>query len=98
MLNDVPTPLRELTDPELNVTEAPSGTNSEVPMTPVTPVSAEAAKSIYNAMKQVPNDEASRYYKDKLLQKLLKATRLCFAERAILQGENESLAQINNED
>lgn len=66
-------------------------------MTPVTPVSAEAVMSLSSAIKQVPNDEANRQYKDKLQQKLINAAQLCFAERAILQGQNEFSAQINNE-
>jgi hypothetical protein len=56
-----------------------------------------ALTSLSNVIKQVPNDEANRQYKDKLQQKLINAARLCFAERAILQGQNEFLAEINNE-
>ena len=96
VLSDVPKPLHELTAPELNLREVGSCTH-EVPHTPVTPVSAEALTSLSNVIKQVPNDEANRQYKEKLQQKLINAARLCFAERAILQGQNEFLAEINNE-
>lgn len=96
VLSDVPKPLHELTAPELNLREVGSCTH-EVPHTPVTPVSAEALTSLSNVIKQVPNDEANRQYKEKLQQKLINAAQLCFAERAILQGQNEFLAEINNE-
>jgi len=97
VLSEVPKPLRELTAPESNVTEAPSNTLNEVPITPVTPVSAEAFTSLSNAFKRLPNDEANRRHKEKLQQKLVKAAQRCFAECAILQGQNEFLAQIINE-
>ncbi|OCK75827.1 hypothetical protein K432DRAFT_408679 [Lepidopterella palustris CBS 459.81] len=96
VLSDVPKPLHQLTAPDLNVTEVGSCTH-EVPHTPATPVSAEALTSLSNVIKQIPNDEANRQYKDKLQQKLINAAQLCFAERATLQGQNEFLAQINNE-
>jgi hypothetical protein len=97
VLNDLPKPLHELTAPESNVTMVPSYMHNEVPITPVTPVSAEAVASLSNAIKKIPNDDANRQYKDKLQQKLINAAQLCFAERAILQGQNEFLALINNE-
>jgi hypothetical protein len=97
VLSDIPKPLAELTAPKSNEVMAVSCTQDQVPQTPVTPVSAEALTSLLNMIKQVPDDEMNRQHKERLQQKHANATRLSFAERAILQEHNGFLTKINNE-
>lgn len=97
VLSDIPKPLTKLTAPKTNEVKVGSYTQDQVPQTPATPVSAEALTSLFNIIKQVPNDETNRQYKERLQQKLIDATQLSFAERALLQEHNRFLAQINNE-
>lgn len=71
--------------------------NDEVPPTPATPVTAESLSSLLDLMKRIPHDEANRAFHQKLQQKHINATQLCFAERALLQTQNQFLTEINNE-
>ena len=48
-------------------------------------------------MKQIPENEANKQFRQKLHQEDIKATQLCFAERALLQTQNEFLTEINKE-
>jgi glutamine synthetase type III len=63
----------------------------------VTPVTAESLSSLLNLMKRIPDNEANRQLRQKLHQKHINATQLCFAERALMETQNQFLTEINNE-
>jgi hypothetical protein len=71
--------------------------HDQVPQTPATPVSAESLASLLKLMAQIPDNEANRQFRQKLHQKHINATQLCFAERALLQTQNGFLGEMNNE-
>lgn len=97
VLSDIPKPPTELMASKSN--EVGSHTQTQVPQTPVTPVSAEAVASLHNLIKQDANvlDETSKQRIQRHIQKPTNATQLSFAERALLQEHNRFLAEINNE-
>jgi hypothetical protein len=97
VLDKIPKPAPQLTIPINDITEPCPGPQDQMPRTPLTPVSAEALAKLLNTIKQVPDDEASRSYKEKLQQKHIDATRRCIAERDLLQIQNQFLTEINNE-
>ena len=66
VLSEVPKPLHQLTDPEVNVMEVGSCTHDEVSQTPVTPVSAKALTFLSTAMKRLLNNKATRQHEEKL--------------------------------
>jgi hypothetical protein len=63
----------------------------------VTPVSAEALKSLLNMINQVPDDETNKPHKERLQQKVNNAAHTSFARNALLQARNHLLTTINNE-
>ena len=85
VLEKLPKPALQLTTPINDMTETCPGPQDQMPRTPLTPVSADALAKLLNTIKQVPDDEASRSYKEKLQQKHVDATRRCIAERNLLQ-------------
>ncbi|KAI9148700.1 hypothetical protein HJFPF1_10741 [Paramyrothecium foliicola] len=91
-----PTDLIALQASEVNVV---SCLQDHVPQTPVTPVSAEAVASLHKLIEQdlYMLDEMNRPRLEKHLQKLTHAAQLSFAERSLLQENNQFLAQMNNE-
>jgi hypothetical protein len=61
-------------------------------------VSAEAIASLHNVIQQDAHmlDETSKQRLQRHVQKLVNATQLSFAERALLQERNRFLTKINN--
>jgi len=66
VLSDIPKPLSEPNAPGTNEVRVGSCTHDQVPQTPVTPVSVEALTSLLDIIKQVPDDETNRQYKERL--------------------------------
>ncbi|KAF1970933.1 hypothetical protein BU23DRAFT_600650 [Bimuria novae-zelandiae CBS 107.79] len=102
VLVDIPKPLAGSTASEVNAVEVGSCTQDQVPqtsVTPVTPITADAVASLHNLIKQdaLALDDTSRQRLQRHVQKLTNATQLSFAERALLQENNQFLAEINNE-
>ena len=60
-------------------------------------MSAEALSKLLDTIKQLSNNEATQYHKEKLQQKHVNVTRQCIVERDLLQIQNQFLIQINNE-
>ncbi len=71
----------------------------QTPVTPVTPVTAEALTSLYNMIKQDAHayDAKGKQRLQKHVQKLACAAQISFAERALLQDQNQFLFKVNNE-
>ena len=67
--------------------------------TGVTPVSARGDAALHTLIENDAHalNEAHKQRLQKLVQKLANATELFFAERALLSGQNEFLAQIHTE-
>ena len=99
VLNDIPKPPADLIAPRTNEVGSQTQTQTQVPQTPVTPMSAEAVASLHSLIKQDANvlDETNKQRIQRHIQKLTNAIQLSFAERALLQEQNRFLAEINNE-
>ena len=71
----------------------------QTPKTPTTPATAEALTSLHNLIKQdvCVLDEISKQRLQRHVQKLASATRISFAECALLQDQNQFLSKINSE-
>lgn len=71
----------------------------EVPQTPVTPVSAEALASLCSIIKQdaLTLNETSIPRLQRHIQKLANAAQISFAQRALLDDQNQLLTKMNNE-
>ena len=69
----------------------------EILQTPVTPVSAEALMSLHNLIKQDAHtlNETSIQRLQRPIQKLANAAQISFAERALLQDQNQFLTRMN---
>ena len=69
------------------------------PVTPVTPVTAEALTSLHELIKQdsCTLGLTSKQRLQRLVQKLASAAQTSFAERALLQDQNQFLFKVNSE-
>ncbi|KAI9146769.1 hypothetical protein HJFPF1_13508 [Paramyrothecium foliicola] len=99
VLCDVSKPPTDLIALQASEVNAVSCLQDHVPQTPFTPVSAEAVASLHKLIEQdlYMLDEMNRPRLEKHLQKLTHAAQLSFAERSLLQENNQFLAQMNNE-
>ena len=90
---------RQLTVPKADGTKVGSYPQYEVLQTPVTPVSTEALTSLHNMIKQDAHalNETSIQRLQRHVQKLANAAQISFAERALLQDQNQFLTRMNNE-
>ena len=92
VLNDIPkTPASA---PGGHKVQTGSYTQDQIPQTPVTPVSTEGVTSLQKLIQQDVNmlDETSTLRLQMHLQKLTNAVHLSFAERALLDDNNQFLA------
>ena len=99
MLRDVPKPITEVgsIDPEA---EATSGDLlSEVPRTPITPVTTEALTSLHDLIVRDTHalDATNKDRLQKRIQKLASAAKVSFATQALLKDRNQFLLEINRE-
>jgi hypothetical protein len=73
----------------------------EVPLTTVTPVTAEGLTWLTDLIKQdacaAVSDEASRQRLQRRVQKLASAAKISFAKQSLLQDHNRLLYKINSE-
>ena len=102
VLTDTPKPPTELSVPSANEVKVGFGSQDKIvhpPMTPVTPVTAEALTSLHSLIEQDAHalDETSKKALKRHLQKFTKAAQISFAERALLQDRARFLTKINNE-
>ncbi|KAK0247512.1 hypothetical protein LTS16_026050 [Friedmanniomyces endolithicus] len=76
-----------------------SRSRNDVPHTPVTPISAEAVSALHDLIRKdaLALDAASQQRLQRRLEKLTNATQLSFAERTLLQEQDQFLTSINNE-
>jgi len=72
---------------------------SQVPQTPVTPVSAEGVASLHNLIKQDVNkvDGLSIRRLERHVRKLADTAQISISERTLLHDQNQSLVSMNNE-
>lgn len=98
VLRDLPKPVEQQA-PAAVGREVSRGSAQSVPPTPVTPRSVSAVASLHDLIRQDTHstDEESKQRLQKCVQKLANASKLCFAERGLLQERNKFLADINNE-
>jgi hypothetical protein len=79
---------------------AATSSPNEVPLTPVTPVTAEGLTWLTNLIKQdacaAASDEARRQRLQRRVQKLASAAQKSFAKQSLLQDHNQLLYEINN--
>ena len=92
VLKTILKPLAQLTIPHTD--EVGACLQDEVLNSPVTPVSAEALRSLHNLIKQ---DQSSTQRQQRHVQKLANAAQMSFAEVALLRDEKQSLITIANE-
>jgi len=102
VLIDVPKPPQELTVPNADEVKAGSCRQDkalEPPMTPLTPMTAEAITSLRSLIKQDADalDETSKKALTRHVEKLTNAVRISFADRALLRDRARFLTKINNE-
>ncbi|KAM3423207.1 hypothetical protein BST61_g657 [Cercospora zeina] len=96
VIQNIPQPLADVTV-QKHCVDSPI--QDSIPHTPITPVSSEAVASLRTLIQQDAHqqDETSKQRLRKCLQKLINATQLSFAERALLQEQNLFLNQVNSE-
>jgi hypothetical protein len=99
VLRDVHKPVTEVgsIDPEA---EATSGDLlSEVPRTPITPVTTEALTSLHDLIVRDTHalDATNKDRLQKRIQKLASAAKVSFATQALLKDRNQFLLEINRE-
>jgi hypothetical protein len=99
VLRVTPKPLAQLTVPRADKIMVGSCHQDEVPRTPVTPVSAEALASLHNIIKQdvLTLNGTSIPRLQRHVQKLANAAQMSFAQRALLDNQNQLLTRMNNE-
>lgn len=96
---DIPQPIVEVAGRSTVEAQVVTISQSDIPQTPVTPVSSEAVASLRRLIEQDAHllDETDKQRLQSRLQKLTNATQLSFAERSLLRQENHFLMKINNE-
>ena len=99
VLCDIPKPSAAAAESRIYEVNVDSCMRDQTPQTPTTPVSAEAVASLHDLIREdvAMLDEMNRQRLQKHLRKLINAAQLSFAERDLLQEQNQFLAQINNE-
>jgi hypothetical protein len=102
VLRDIQKPLEKLTLSRADEVNMGSNVQDEVlqtPITPATPVTAEALLSLRGLIEQDAHkvDEASKQRLQRRLQKFSNAAQIFLAERTLLQDENQLLFKQNNE-
>lgn len=99
VLRATPKPPAQSTVSMADGTKAGSCHPTQVPQTPVTPVSARGLASLHDLIKQDAHtlDGTSRQRLERHVQKLAHAAQISFAERALLHDENQTLTKMNNE-
>jgi hypothetical protein len=99
VLRGIPRPPTEHGNPGADV--AVTSSPDEVPLTPVTPVTAEGLTWLTDLIKQdacaAVSDEASRQRLQRRVQKLASAAKISFAKQSLLQDHNRLLYKINSE-
>jgi hypothetical protein len=98
VLRGMPKPPAEVSCPNVEVAE-PAPHDEAVPLTPVTPVTADALASLHDRIKQESNlsDEASKQRLQRCVDKLVSAAKISFAKQSLLQDHNRLLFKINSE-
>ena len=100
VLANIPKPLKPA-DITVTIPDTYKTIESRLPYavlpTPITPVSLEGLISLLNIIKQMPNNELSSQYKERLQQKVSKAALVVFSKNALLCDQNRFLKGINNE-
>jgi hypothetical protein len=99
VLRSMPRPPTEHGNPGADV--AVTSSPDEVPLTPVTPVTAEGLTWLTDLIKQdacaAVSDEGSRQRLQRRVQKLASAAKISFAKQSLLQDHNRLLYRINSE-
>jgi hypothetical protein len=100
VLRDTPKPPPEVSVPkEVIVRAQPQDQVLDMPVTPVTPVTADAVASLYDIIAQDAHalDQTRKQRLQRHVKKLASAAQISFAERALLQDQNRFLSGMNNE-
>ncbi|RII22709.1 hypothetical protein CUC08_Gglean013427 [Alternaria sp. MG1] len=100
VLRSMPKPLADLTIPKADEVNVEACRESEVPQTPVTPVSAEGLASLRNLIIEQDAgalDETSKRNLQRHLHKLAKAAQLSLAEGALHKNHIRFLLTVNSE-
>jgi hypothetical protein len=99
VLRSMPRPPAEHGNPGADV--AVTSSPDEVPLTPVTPVTAEGWTWLTDLIKQdacaAVSDEGSRQRLQRRVQKLASAAKISFIKQSLLQDHNRLLYRINSE-
>jgi hypothetical protein len=99
VLRSMPRPPTEHGNPGADV--AVMSSPDEVPLTPVTPVTAEGLTWLTDLIKQdacaAVSDEGSRQRLQRRVQKLASAAKISFAKQSLLQDHNRLLYRISSE-
>ncbi|KAL6161196.1 hypothetical protein ACJQWK_08464 [Exserohilum turcicum] len=96
----MPKPLADLTIVKADEINVETCDQSEVPLTPVTPVSEQGLVSLRNTIIEQDSstlNEASKQRLERHLHKLVKAAQLSFAKGALQQNHIQFLLTVNNE-
>lgn len=96
----MPKPLANLTIPKAHEVDVEAYQRNEVPLTPVTPVSAECFVSLQNLIIEQDAgalDETNKRNYQRHLHKLAKAAQLSLAKGALQQNHGQFLLTVNNE-
>lgn len=100
VLRSMPKPLADLTIPKADEVNVGACHRNEVPLTPVTPVSAEGLVSLRNIIIEQDAgalDKTSKRNLQRHLHKLAKAAELSLAKGALQQNHIRFLLTVNNE-
>jgi hypothetical protein len=100
VLRSMPKPLADLTIPKADEVNVGACHRNEVPLTPVTPVSAEGLASLRNIIIEQDAgalDKTSKRNLQRHLHKLAKAAELSLAKGALQQNHIRFLLTVNNE-
>jgi hypothetical protein len=100
VLRSMPKPLADLTIPKADEVNVETCHQNEVPLTPVTPVSAGDLVSLRNLIIEQDAgalDEINKRNLQRHLHKLAKAAQLSFAKGALQQNHIRFLLTVNNE-
>lgn len=100
VLRGIQKPLPQLTVPDASHRQPASVAQDVVqtPLTPVTPTTTEALASLQNLIDEDAHNlnESSKQRIQKHVRKIATAAKVAFAERALLQDQNQFLFKVNN--